>query len=43
MNQPVVVQTDAILEGRGAVLLHEEQLVSYGFRILTDSKKLCTI
>jgi len=39
MNQLVVVQTDASLEGLGAVFLQEEQPVSYGSRSLTDSEK----
>jgi len=39
MNQPVVVQTDASLEGLRAVLLQEGQPVSYGSRSLTDNEK----
>ena len=39
VHKPVVVQTDASTEGLGAVLLQDDQPVSYGSRSLTDSEK----
>ena len=39
VNQPVLVQTDASSEGLGAVLIQDNQLVSYTSRSLTDSEK----
>ena len=39
VNQPVLVQTDASSEGLGAVLIQDNQPVSYTSRSLTDSEK----